>query len=156
MLGRKDYTAQELRNARSAINAEVTSYRALLDESRKRGVDVALLSNFEAALWNNLALTLDRFFVHRLRSVTGKDTSALNELEIICESIMNNAGVLRNGNVIKYNPQKSIVKMNLGDKIELTMVKFEALANASFREIEAKFVAGHSDRTESAFPPNGL
>lgn len=56
---------------------------------------------FEPLFFNNLALALDRFFVHRLRVVTGKDTNALNELELICDSLMNNENVMRGASVIK-------------------------------------------------------
>jgi hypothetical protein len=47
---------------------------------------------------NNMTLVLDRYFVHRLRVVTGKDGNPLNEVELLSDSIMNNDGVLRGNN----------------------------------------------------------
>jgi hypothetical protein len=41
---------------------------------------------------------------------------------------------------IKYNPEKSIVKLKVGDRIKLTESAFVALFKAFFVEIEAKFV----------------
>ena len=37
-------------------------------------------------------VSLDRRYVHRIRSVTGKDGNPLNELELVTESLMNNGG----------------------------------------------------------------
>ncbi len=87
-----------------------------------------------------MALVLDRYFVHRLRTVTGKDCNALNELEMICDSLMNNEGVLRGSNVIKYVPEQSVVKLDIGDEVRLTATDFERLSAAFFAEIERKFL----------------
>jgi hypothetical protein len=85
-------------------------------------------------------LTLDRYFVHRLRMVTGKDTSPLNELELLADSLMNNGGVLRGSNAIKYDRDASILKLQIGDSIELRAADFERLASSSFEELERKFL----------------
>lgn len=83
---------------------------------------------------------LDRFFVHRFRMVAGKDGNPLNEVELICDSLMNNDGVLRGNNVIKYVPDQSVVKLNLGDRIQLTADDFERLSAAFFEELERRFL----------------
>ena len=51
----------------------------------------------------------------------------------------NNDGVLRGNNVITFVPDKSVTKLEIGDRIELTAAQFERLARAFFAEIEAKF-----------------
>lgn len=43
--------------------------------------------------------------------VTGKDGNPLNEVELICDSLMNNDG-LRGNNVITLIPDQSVVKMS--------------------------------------------
>ena len=53
-------------------------------------------------------LELDRLFIHRVRVASGKDGNALNEVELVTESIMNNDGVLSGNNVIKYVPEKAV------------------------------------------------
>jgi hypothetical protein len=94
----------------------------------------------EPLLLNNMTLVLDRYFVHRLRVVTGKDGNPLNEVELMSDSLMNNDGVLRGNNVIKLIPDQSVVKLNIGDRIKLSAAQFERLSKAFFAEIESKFL----------------
>jgi hypothetical protein len=83
---------------------------------------------------------LDRYFVHRLRTVTGKDGNPLNEVELLADSLMNNGGELRGKNVIKYLPDESVVGLEEGERISLSAAEFERLAKAFFADIESKFV----------------
>jgi hypothetical protein len=87
-----------------------------------------------------MTLILDRYFVHRLRMVTGKDGNPLNQVELTSDSLMNNDGVLRGNNVIKLIPDQSVVKLNSGDRIRLSAAQFERLSQAFFAEIESKFL----------------
>jgi hypothetical protein len=87
-----------------------------------------------------MALVLDRLYVHRLRMVAGKDGNPLNDVEMICDSLMNNNGIFRDGNVIKNIPDQSVVKLHVGDKILLTAEEFERLPAAFLAELERKFL----------------
>jgi hypothetical protein len=129
MLGRKDYTAAELAHARSAVSDQLSAYR------KAKGP-----ADFEAVYFNNMTVVLDRYFVHRVRAVTGKDGNALNEVELIVESLMNNDGVLQGNNVLKYVPEQSVTQLKIGDRIQLTADQFERLSAAFFTELERKFV----------------
>jgi hypothetical protein len=141
MLGRKDYTKQELDNATSAIEKQIAAYKKLArasDASRDAKAQTAL-DAFEPLFFNNMILVLDRYFVHRLRQVTGKDGNPLNEVELLTESLLNNNGVLRSNNVIKFVPDESVLKLSIGDKIRLNVADFEALASAFLADIKRKF-----------------
>jgi hypothetical protein len=129
MLGRKDYTAEELAHARSAVAEQLSAYR------KAKGP-----AGFEAVYFNNMTLALDRYFVHRVRAVTGKDANALNEVELIVESLMNNDAVLQGNNVLKYVPEQSVTQLKIGDRIQLSEDQFERLSAAFFDELERKFV----------------
>jgi hypothetical protein len=129
MLGRKDYTAAELAHARAAVAEQLAAYR------KAKGA-----AGFEAVFFNNMTVVLDRYFVHRVRAVTGKDGNALNEVELIVESLMNNDGVLQGNNVLKYEPEQSVTQLKIGDRIQLTEDQFERLSAAFFAELERKFV----------------
>lgn len=87
-----------------------------------------------------MIMVLDRYFVHRLRMVTGKDGNPLNEVELLTGSLMNNGGVLRGNKVVKLVPEESVIKLNIGDRILLSEAQFERLAESFFTEIERKFL----------------
>lgn len=143
MLGRKDYTKEELDHAKTAITQQVAAYERLvkaISDATSDAKVTAAIEAFEPLLFNNMTLVLDRYFVHRLRMVTGKDGNPLNEVELLTESLMNNDGVLRGNNVIKFLPEDSVLKLDVGDRIELTVAQFERLAKAFLADIEAKFL----------------
>jgi hypothetical protein len=141
MLGRKDYTKQELENARAAIGKQLAAYRRLataVEAAGDPGVQSAL-GAFEPLFFNNMTMVLDRYFVHRFRQVTGKDSNPLNEVELVTESLMNNDGVLRGSKVIKFVPEASVLKLSTGERIRLDASGFGRLAEAFLAGIERKF-----------------
>ena len=143
MLGRKDYTREELDNGKASIDRQLAAYRALataVSGAKDGGKAEAALDDFEAPFFNNMVLALDRPFVHRLRVTTGKDGNALNEVELLVDSLINNGGVLRGNNVIKVVPDESVLKLQIGDPIRLSGDDFERLAAAFFAELDRKFV----------------
>jgi hypothetical protein len=143
MLGRKDYTQEELDHAKKAIDQQLNAYnklaKAVANETSDTKVTAAL-GDFEVLFFNNMVLALDRPFVHRVRMVTGKDTNPLNEVELLVDSLMNNDGVLPGNNVIKYVPEQSVLRLNVGDAIRLTAGDFERLAAAFLDELERRCV----------------
>jgi hypothetical protein len=142
MLGRKYYTREELDRAREAIGQQLAAYKQLVNAVAATGdeKESAALAAFEPLFASNMTLALDRYFVHRLRVVTGKDGNPLNEVELLADSLMNNFGVLRASNVIKFIPERSVTKLNVGDSIRLSAADFERLSAAFLAEIERKFV----------------
>jgi hypothetical protein len=142
MLGRKDYTQDELDNAKTAINQQFAAYKKLDKAVRDSGdqKSVAALEALEPLLFNGMTLALDRRFVHRLRMTTGKDGTPLNEVELVTESLMNNDGVLRGNNVIKFEPDESVLGLDVGDRIAVSAAQFERLSKAVFAELDEKFV----------------
>jgi hypothetical protein len=139
MLGRKSYTQEELDSARAAVARQLDAYGSLVDAA-SGGKVRPVPDEIEATYFNSMVLVLDRLFVHRLRVVTGKDGNALNEVELLAESLINNKGILRGNNVVKLVPDDSVLKLQVGDPIRLSAVDFERLSSAFLAEIEAKFV----------------
>jgi hypothetical protein len=136
MLGRKTYTREELDHGRRAIDRQLSRYKALAAEVPG---DSTALADFEPELLNNLVLVLDRFYVHRLRGVAGKDTNPLNEVAIIAESVVSHGGVLTAGNGVKYVPERAVVQLKVGDRIRLSLDDVERLAAAFFTELERRY-----------------
>jgi hypothetical protein len=143
VLGRKDYTREELDEATRAVRQLLAVYKNLVEALNGVGDDpqvAAALEAFEPLLFNNMTLVLDRYFVHRLRGTTGKDGNPINEVELLADSLMNNSGRLRGNNVIKYKPEESVLKLDPGDPITISATQFELLSDAFLAEVDAKFV----------------
>ncbi|MCU1353155.1 MAG: hypothetical protein JWM05_2364 [Acidimicrobiales bacterium] len=138
MLGRKNFTREEIDHAKAAVDAQLVAYKALVKAAGKGAAPA--IAAFEPLFFNNLILALDRPFVHRVRLVTGKDGNALNEVEVVVDSLMNNDGLLDVGTVIKLVPDESVLKLEVGDRIQVTEEQFERLAAAFFAELESKFL----------------
>lgn len=143
MLGRKNYTQDEFDQAKAAVRAQVTAYKKLVkaatgDKAKKKLL--GSIDTFETLFFNNMVLVLDRYFVHRVRLVAGKDANALNEVELLCESLMNNRGVLRVGNLIKFIPEETVLKLRPGDAIALSQEDFERLSTAFFEQVQKRFL----------------
>jgi hypothetical protein len=143
MLGRKNYTQEELDHAKTAIDQQLAAYKKLVkavDGATSDPKVASALEAFEPLFFNNMTLVLDRYFVHRVRMVAGKDGNPLNEVELMSESLMNNDGVLRGNSVIQLTPDQTVLKLNIGDRIRLSAAQFERLSKAFLTEIQSKFL----------------
>lgn len=141
MLGRKTFTQEELDSCRAALDEQLGAYRRLADVAGGNGGGTALAA-FEGPFFTNLVLVLDRFFVHRVRAVSGKDGNPLNEVELIADAVMLHGGVMPASTVIKYVPADSVLGIEVGEKVGLTADGFERLSAAFLAEIEARFLEG--------------
>jgi hypothetical protein len=143
MLGRKSYTPEELGHAKTAVATQLSAYHKLIEavDSPTSSPEAAVaVGAFEPLFFNHMTMVLDRYFVHRLRVVAGKDGNPLNEVELLTDSLINNNGVLRGNNVVSFVPGESVLKLNIGDRIQVTAAQFELLASAFFATIESKFL----------------
>jgi hypothetical protein len=59
---------------------------------------------------------------------------------VLCNSILQNHSVMSPDKTIKFSPEKSILKLQVGDEIKLTESDFVLLYRAFFDEIETTFV----------------
>ena len=143
MLGRKSYTREELDQCQAEVGRQLAAYKTLAKAvaATKDKQAAAALAALEPQFCNDLTLVLDRYFVHRIRPVSGKDGNPLNEVELLADSLIGNEGILRGNNVIKLIPEQSVLKLQLGDPIRLTTDQFERLAAAFFAELDARFVS---------------
>src|SRR6478735_8043986 len=135
MLGRNSYTQDELDTCRAAVKGQLEAYRRLTAAVGPEAVD-----GFEAPFCNNLVLALDRWFVHRIRAVSGKDGNPLNEVELIAEAVMLHDGVMPKSTVIKYVPADTVLGIEVGEKVSLSAEDFERLSAAFLAEIERRFM----------------
>src|SRR4051812_43400 len=85
VLGRKNYKPEEIAAGRAMVGRALRTYRAV---TASGDAAEAAVADFETEFAHDLLLALDRCYVHRLRGVTGKDGTPLNELEMLADSLI--------------------------------------------------------------------
>ena len=58
---------------------------------------------------------------------------------MICNTLLQNHGVLAADNTIKLDPSKSVLGLHVGDAIRMSAADFQRLSDAFFDEVERKF-----------------
>ncbi|HLZ69334.1 MAG TPA: hypothetical protein VKV26_05420 [Dehalococcoidia bacterium] len=144
MLGMKTYSHEYIDGCRSNLEADLAAYRGMVAARGSSSVNEtprhSVFDAFEAVFFNNMVIVLDSLFVHRLRVIEGKDGNALNEVRMLCASLMEHAGVMTLDKSIKWSPAKSVLKYQDGDEIKLSEADFALLSQAFFTEIERKYL----------------
>ena len=145
MLCVNNYTQKYIDECRSRVTAQVSAYKALVATARNQTatdepVLNAAIEDFEPHFFNNMVLALDSYFVHRARAIEKKDGNPLNEVRMVCNSMMNNNNMMCADKTIKFDPAKSVLKYRVGDEIKLNEADFMLLSSAFFVEIESKYL----------------
>ena len=128
MLAVTEYSPDHINRCRRRIEADVAAF----SKSKANGAA-------ETAFFNNMVLSLDHYFVHRVRKNEGKDGNPLNEVRVLCDSLTDNDGVLAADKTIRLDPEKSILGLEVGDEIKLTEADFRRLADGFLAEIESGY-----------------
>lgn len=141
MLGMKSFSKEYIAACRARVARDVEAYKAVQS--------LIASKEFETTFFNSQIMLLDYMFVHRLSGIEGKDGNPLNEVRVLCNSILYNAGRLQieklagwpNSAVssLKLPPEHSVLKMKLGDPIKLTEGDFSRLSAAFFDELERRY-----------------
>ena len=87
MLGMKTYTQDYIDACRARVDADLRAYR--------KQVGKAPSEEYEVRFFNDQVLLLEHMFVHRLTGIEGKDGNLLNEVRVLCNSILLNQGKLQ-------------------------------------------------------------
>lgn len=131
-------------DCRRLVEAQIATYEALISSTRKaeagRSRVDAAVAGFEPRFFNSMLLVLDALFVHRSRTIEKKDGNALNEVRVLCTSIMENDAVMVADKAIKLDPARSVLKYEVGDAINLTPSDFVLISQAFFAELQERFV----------------
>ena len=141
MLGMKKYPKDYIAACRARVDADLRAYRKQVGKSPSR--------EFEARFFNDQVLLLDHMFVHRLTGIEGKDGNPLNEVRVLCNSILLNGGKVQvdklpgwpnsAGAGFKLPPETSVLKLHAGEEIALSEADFVRLSRAFFAEIEKRY-----------------
>ncbi|HLW18494.1 MAG TPA: hypothetical protein VKV69_14150 [Actinomycetota bacterium] len=136
----RKYPRKYIEAAEAKVDADVAAFKKLAAAARKSGARERALDPLETAYFNNMVLVLDHLFVHRLRTVEGKDGNAMNEVRVLGDSIMVNGGRMTPDASIKLTAANSVLGYDKGNEIKVKEADFVQLAKAFFAEIEEKFV----------------
>ncbi len=107
MLCVNSYTKNYINQCRSRTESQVAAYKKLVTTARRKAGagELAAVDSFEPHFFNNLVVVLDSSFVHRSRTLELKDGNPLNEVRMICNSILQNDDVMSADKTIKFNPE---------------------------------------------------
>ena len=135
MLGVSSYSHEYVKQCQTNVDTTVKAYKKVAAAAKRD----ASIARFEPLFFHHMVLTLDEYFVHRLRGKEGKDGNPLNEVRIIASSLMVDDGVFTVEKAIKYAPDTSVLGYAPGDRIALDEAQFTKLAKAYFEEMVTKF-----------------
>ena len=140
MLAVKTYAQDYIDACRSRMEAQLAAYTDLVTAAGSgKAATRAAVDAFEPRFFDNLTLVLDASFVHRTHALEGKDGNPLNEVRMLCSSLLTNDGVLAADKTIRYTPETSVLKLRVGDEIRLDEKQFLLLFEAFFAELERRF-----------------
>ncbi|MCA9794901.1 MAG: hypothetical protein KC910_24000 [Candidatus Eremiobacteraeota bacterium] len=139
MLCVNNYTQEYIDACRGRIQTQLDAYGAVANAATGSEAVEGALHTFEPHFFNNMVLVLEGSFVHRARAKEKKDGNPLNEVRMLSNSLMVGEFLWADKS-INYKPEKSVLKYNVGDEIKLLRSDFERLAEAFFKEIEAKYL----------------
>jgi|GEM_PF-315301 len=150
MFGVRNYTEEYIDGCRSRVDADLSTYKKLAATARNQPAGAKALEWFEVTFSNNMVLVLDHLFVHRRRTVEGKDGNPLNEVRLLCDAIMNN-NLMGTDKAIKFDPTQSVLKYKVEAEIKLNEVDFGLLCTAFFAEAYERAFALCRNRAQSDY-----
>jgi len=146
MLCVNNYSQKYIDKCRSRVAAQVFAYKSLVATARNQSAPTdepllkAAIETFEPHFFNNIVLALDSYFVHRARAMERKDGNPLNEVRMLCNSMLNNNNRMCADKTITFDPAKFVLKYRVGDEMKLNEADFNLLSSAFFAEIESKYL----------------
>ncbi len=122
MLSVSSYKPDYIEACRARVRSQIATYNHLLAtvRSHANGGAAPLASAIESfdAVFYKMVLTLDSYFTHRARTMEGKDGNPLNEVRVLCNSLLG-GGALVIDKTIKLDPAKSVLGYATGDEIKV-------------------------------------
>ena len=122
--------------ARDEIAAQIRAYRDLVGAASKASgmsltrIDAALAA-FEPAFFNNLLVALDARFRDRAPGAAG------SEVRLLADALLAHGGVLAADPALRHDPDASVLRLDVGERVALNADDFEALCGAFLAELEA-------------------
>lgn len=128
MLASKTFSSEYIDSCQRRVDAQAKAFGKLKAPA-----------SFESEFFSNLVLVLELSFVHRLRAQEGEDGNPMNEVRMLASSILINDGVLTAEKSIKYQPDTSVLGIEIAESIKIDATGFRKLANAFFENIRKTY-----------------
>jgi hypothetical protein len=138
LLSVDSYPKDHVERCRQSFASQLAAYRTLT-EGAAEAEGAAAVAGFAPLFFANLVLALDEWFLHRSRTLEGKNGGPLNEVRLICEALVTHDGVLTGQRSIKYDADKAVLGLALGEHVLVTETGFVALVDAFLADIEVRF-----------------
>jgi len=137
-----NYTRKYIDDSLRQINQHISTYKKLKAAVTKQNEDLlhTAIKPFEPVFFNNMVLVLDSYFTHRSRTIEGKDGNPLNEVRVLCNSLLHNNSIMSMDKSVKIIPGKTVLKYKTGENIQLHEEDFSRLFKAFFVELESKYL----------------
>src|SRR6476620_6736208 len=143
MLGMKEYEQDYIDACRSRIESQIAVFREVAQSARDHGdADVSglegALESLEYEYFNNMLIVLDGYFVHRLKGAEGSDGNAIGEVRVLARSLMENGGTMLSDPTIRLEPERSVLRLEVGAPVTLTLQQYRRISDAFLREVESR------------------
>ncbi len=129
MTDRTTYTSDEVESCRDNCDALLAAWGANDIED----------STLESLVFGQAVVVLHTWFGHRRRELEGGDGNPMNEVRVIADSIVDNDAVLRVEGPITWVPERTVLRLDVGDDVQITANGFERLTAAYLAAIEATY-----------------
>ncbi len=129
MPGRNTYTSDEIESCRDNCDSLLAAWAANDVED----------TTLESLVFGQAVVVLHTWFGHRAPDLEGDDANPMNEVRVIADSIVDNDAVLRVQGPITWVTERTVLRLAVGDPVELTANGFERLAAAYIAAIEATY-----------------
>ena len=129
MPDRSTYSADEIESCRDNCDALLAAWGANDVED----------STLESLVFGHAVVVLHTWFGHRQRGLEGDDGNPMNEVRVIADSIVDNDAVLRVAGPITWVPERTVLRLAVGDEVEITANGFERLTAAYLAAIESTY-----------------
>ena len=129
MPDRNSYTSDEVESCRDASDALLAAWAANDIED----------TTLEAMVFGQAVVVLHTWFAHRDLDLEGAGSNPIHEVRVVADSVVGNDSVLRVEGPAAWDPSRTVLRLAVGDDIELTANRFERLAAAYLAAIEATY-----------------
>jgi len=126
---RNSYTSDEVESCRDACDALLAAWAANDIED----------TTLEAMVFGQAVVVLHTWFAHRDLDLEGAGSNPIHEVRVVADSVVGNDSVLRVEGPAAWDPSRTVLRLAVGDDIELTANRFERLAAAYLAAIEATY-----------------